>query len=688
VKFSLWPFRRKKALEEKPGPAVQPDEKTELPEIESGAMAEGEISRIEAPGVLPILGEAGGWNTMRIGQADQQPGVVPFQNRLEVSDSEGVFKPMIEPDEFARHLSGLSSFNISELLSGTNAMPRFPEDLPVLEGGMTDIFAQSGSIPDQIPGLAGIAPILSLGPQAGINRMVMEQAVDEPGPPVQLANTREMQSFLGIRRLSQDIEPQKPDPANNSSLSQSLIHKLSSVSASLISGLDQSMSINQPNSNITTILPAVEPILSEPDKLPLAGNFETPENILINRFITGVSGEYSEGEIRPDQPAATNARQENQAELPAMPHISGFIQMEKEDSQSSPVDNITPPHEQRAEVGLSVIDRMVEPSSQQQFEIEPSPLVYLDGGLVLAGTEDNIQSPTKMMSDPIENKPTRNRLNPAIMGDLSSMIGQTGEEDAGYINRAPIQLASSVQDLVLRQSRPADEMMMTIQMEKEESEPAQFESSADQLLNPNLSERQELNPQNNKAIENLPLIQKMEQSIGGTSYEENPIRKVLQSKEPGNLSQGLLQRTFPGSLINKMGPSVSRFAIPGQVPGMSMIENRVRNTSEEANQEMQKIQSAGMPLINQVIGSGNEMALGGGLPKMPLPPTMGETLSSLKSEAGGVEQKIPEVAEKAASTMGQAELPQLPNIDRLTDQIWQQIQRRLQIERERSRGMS
>jgi hypothetical protein len=208
------------------------------------------------------------------------------------------------------------------------------------------------------------------------------------------------------------------------------------------------------------------------------------------------------------------------------------------------------------------------------------------------------------------------------------------------------------------------------------------------LLNPSSPEGQELNPQDNNIMENAPLIQKMEQSAGETSYEENPLRQAVQSKELVKASPGFLQRTIPGNLISRIGPSVSRFAIPGQVPGMSMLENRARNTAEEASQEMKTIQSAGMPLVNQITGPRNETALGGGLPKMTLPPSMGETLSSLKSAAGGIEQKIPEAAEKATSAMEQAEVPQMPSIDRLTDQIWQQIQRRLQIERERSRGMS
>jgi len=211
VKFSLWPFRRKKIRAENAEGAVQHRENIETSGVELEPIADSVISRIVAPEVLPILGEADGWNKMRIGQSVRLPGVMPIEEHLEVSEAQGLFKPLIEPGNFTRSLSGLSSFNISQILGGKNEAPGFPDELPTLGDGLTDVLAQPGSLPEQIPGMAGLAPILSVS-QPMANREAVEPSGDEPEQPSRPEITRVQPLTPGLRPLSLERKKQGADP--------------------------------------------------------------------------------------------------------------------------------------------------------------------------------------------------------------------------------------------------------------------------------------------------------------------------------------------------------------------------------------------------------------------------------------------------------------------------------------------
>ncbi len=684
MKFSLWPFRRKKITAEEPEAIVQPPAKNELPGDEFGKVAESELRSIESPADLPILGEAGGWNTMQIRQPGSQPGIVPFEERLEISNSKSSFRPMIEQDEFTDHLAGLSSFNISEILSGRNEAASFPDELPTLGEGMTDILAQPGSLPEQIPGMAGIAPILSV-PQPNIQRMVMGQDVDEPAPSSQPEKMKGLPTIGGLRSHSQTMDRTELGLAN-SPMSLPLIRPQSALPVSLIGSAEPSMGLNQPASSMT-ILHNAESILSAPEQLTLAGSIKPSENILINAFNSGTQSELPLGGIDSGRPALSFANLDNPIESSAMPMVSGSIQMEKDELAESS-DNISAPLGIRSEAGEAEIARMVEQSGKLATESEPGPLVYLEGGPFFEGNEDNRQASTEIISNQINSTPIQAGFNPSITGNFPTMRGQMGGNIAAGINLEPMQMATLAQNLILRQSRPAEEMVMSIQMEREEPESGQYEPISGLLFNDNALDREEQKPQNYNFIENTPLIQKMDPIGEEINFEDNPFRQALQAKDLGNTTQGLLQRATPGNLLNRMGQSVSRFAMPGQVADMSMLENPIGNAIAGTIQEMRAGQSEEMPLFNQGNSTANQMALGGGLPQMPLPPTIGETIASFNSAASGAGQNITESVDKAAQPAEQPEIPQMPSIDRLTDQIWQQIQRRLQIERERSRGMA
>jgi len=645
-------------MKEEPGVTVQPSEKSEPPEI--GALADSDISRIVTPGALPILGEVGGWNALHIGQSGHQPGVVPIDDRLEVSASDGIFKPMIEPDEFILHLSGLSSFNIPEILSGGNELPGFPEDLPILDEGLTDILVvQPGGIPEQIPGMTGIAPILSI-PHPTTNPVVMRQVVGEPEPSLQSIKP---------------IIPPTPSP------------QVPSIGRS-----DQWMGINQPGS-LMTILLAAESILPISSKtLPLFGNFETSENVLINSFNYYEYPEFSLGEVRPERSAITDSNLDSLVELPGRSAISESLQIEKEILQPSSADISTPLDKfrevRKSDIGRMVDTRLVDTTRKPPPEIEPSSLIYLNGRPVFSAKEEEKQFQVEGTSDRMERNPTWIGLSPTRLENLQTTIRVTDGAEPVLVNRQPIHLASSPQNLILRQSRPPEEMVLSVPIAGEESESGQVEPSLTTVSPLNSLEMQELNFLEDHDIENASLAWGKGQPVERTRDREAPVGNFLQTIGIGYNPAGFLQRIPLVNGLNRTEESVSRFTLSRQIPGMSMLENRARNTTGEVNQEMQTVQSEGMPLINQKVSSGNEMALGGGLPQMPLPPTIGETLPSLNAVIGSTGQNIPELVDKTAPKIEKPEIPQMPSIDRLTDQIWQQIQRRLQIERERSKGMA
>lgn len=126
--------------------------------------------------------------------------------------------------------------------------------------------------------------------------------------------------------------------------------------------------------------------------------------------------------------------------------------------------------------------------------------------------------------------------------------------------------------------------------------------------------------------------------------------------------------------------------------------------SRLAGQGLGQLAGQAMPQVNQVIGQASEAlnsalpgageALGGLLPTLgqaansalddlPLPPSVNQVVQGLREGAAG---------EEAAGTVEEAApaAPPAPpvNVERLTDQVWQNIRRRLQVERERTRGVA
>ena len=685
MKFSVWPFRRKKAPLENQEQAIQPQAKTETPEVETGMGPEGELARIAAPGVLPILGDEGGWDKMRITLPRRESGIVPLEENLELTGSEGIFKTMIEPGEFARNLASLTSFNISEILNGEKGAPSFREELPVTKGGMTDIFAQLGNLPEQIAGMSGKVPILSV-PPLEINRKIVGQLNAKPdqlSQPDQLGVPVSALDEIGV--VPPDRRPPSLEPTGDPA-SLSIINTGFSDLVSSIGNNDDRIKLTLPERNMA-IISNSEAILSVPDQLPMSVLTDNSEITFTNLQKTGTQPESS-GEKDNSIPKTIPYKQfENETGMPSRPIVSKPGQTGKEGFEFNSANN-TEPLEIQKDVGKPVISRIVKSASEQVAENETLPLVYLEGGTVISSEKQRRQSSLSAKTDQGEEFPAQNGLFSPIRSIKPGRIPDVDENESIQINHQPIELVSLAKNLVLRQSQPLGEMIMNFSVGESESEVDQKTPMSAPVLF-GLLERREINPLNFNTIENAQLDQGMSTHLENTGDEKNPIRTAPESEVFGKFSNtGLVQYKNFSTVINRMGPSVSRFAIPEQLPEMSMVENNVRNAAGGINQEMQTFQSAEMPLINQGMRSANRTSLGGGLPHMTLPPTIGETLAVLNPVPGRIGQSMTELAEKASSKADQSEMPQLPNMDRLTDQIWQQIQRRLQIERERSRGMA
>ncbi len=71
--------------------------------------------------------------------------------------------------------------------------------------------------------------------------------------------------------------------------------------------------------------------------------------------------------------------------------------------------------------------------------------------------------------------------------------------------------------------------------------------------------------------------------------------------------------------------------------------------------------------------------------QMPLPPSINDALGGL---GGAGQEALGQITSMAPSMPELPAMPQLPNIEKLTDQVWREIQRKLKVERERTRGLA
>jgi len=89
-------------------------------------------------------------------------------------------------------------------------------------------------------------------------------------------------------------------------------------------------------------------------------------------------------------------------------------------------------------------------------------------------------------------------------------------------------------------------------------------------------------------------------------------------------------------------------------------------------------------------------SIGGGLPQlpslgglassqMPLPPSINEAIGGM---SGAGQEALGQITSMAPSMPEMPAMPQLPSIEKLTDQVWREIQKKLKIERERTRGLA
>ncbi len=92
-------------------------------------------------------------------------------------------------------------------------------------------------------------------------------------------------------------------------------------------------------------------------------------------------------------------------------------------------------------------------------------------------------------------------------------------------------------------------------------------------------------------------------------------------------------------------------------------------------------------LAESIGGQLPQMSSLGGLAssQMPLPPSINDALGGLGS-AG--QEALGQITSMASSMPELPSMPQLPSIEKLTDQVWREIQKKLKIERERTRGLA
>jgi len=700
VPFGLkWPFGRKNnanqasaASEPVSAPlAVQRTPASEAPssanEPRSFELGAEVLNRALGFGALPTLGmDAGLSIAQNVGEAGR------FMQHLPHSENLITASNLPDTRDFVASLASLSSF--------TNL-----ESTPVLMGelippsGLTDELPPLGSLPNQLPGLMGVAPIT---PDVGaalppLPMMPPLQAVE----PIAEATAREVvtplpmttmlpemtaaliseRPFETIAPLNTEqpvvapIVPEVPSPMFASFVPPTPVIESGRETAEP-SGLIQSARVsdlnvlNTPSLALNTFTESL-PLINLPGE---ANEVEVPS--ITSRVVYEAAptldlpiktGDFEPSLTLPELAATSGPSLSDAASSVAPANAPVSISRYAEDL---PLPTTTVPREETpSALNVPALDVPVvaplptfNPPDDLPVPFEPLTIGHIDQALLTLPLSVD-QSPVNQL--PVDQSPVT----------LSASEPTATSEPALSISRY-------AEDLPL-----IDVNFGWEDFEPQPSEPSFAEalSAPIEVASLAMTDAPEMA---------LPSIGERADQVAGRS-ERAPISiSRFSSDLPLNRSTTLnqvthIQRFSLGGLTQDL-PALGN--VTDQLPSLGGLAQNIPSLGGLT----ENLPSLGgltdnLPSLGGVAESiGSEMpqlpSLGGlASSQMPLPPSINEAIGGL---SGMGQEALGQITSMAPSMPEMPSMPQMPSIEKLTDQVWREIQKKLKIERERTRGLA
>ena len=653
------------------------------------------LARLSAHSVPPTLDERGGLASM----ARALPEVDRFLQRLPASPAptSGLIGPASDITSFAASLPGLGN-----LAAGTSdGAPGFPEQLEV-RPVQTEILPPLGGLPDQVPGLSGAAPVLetpshaaaSVAAAAGLPAAAVQRQVVMPMDVAAHARTAPELTALALPvapakdTLSQagaapmtlfDSAPMGQVLAPEAVLTGNVLPPAEAPAAAVQreaeplapapSGLTEFV---RPAEATTTVerVTVIEREIIESQRgqgRPLPNETRThfeqaygqplgdvrihtgptaqrlSESLNAAAFATGSDVFFAPGVFQPDQPAG----------LRVVGHELAHV-IQQRYGPPSDVDALQPPShpaERQAEaLAARAVDKpMVAPTAGET----PAPPIQR----AAAGSEDPrlLQWPAWLQGEREEpevlGRAERFEAPPlstaALLGAEAAPVQRFSAEEIAGLRQGLSSETAVVQPLGTSAARPALE-----------NTPARVGGLTAALPNP-----------------------------GGMLANLNSAARNLPAQSFYNTTQIILGGGE--SSVPVLSRAVDLNALTDNLPGLPQMPDAPTLDSlagQLSPPELPDVSSLAQGLPDRLPSLPTLDGLR--LPEMPLAPSMGDLTQLAANAAATGQEAVGSVLGMAQSAVESAAAPALPNMEKLTEQIWKSIQQKLRVERERSRGLA
>jgi len=676
------------------------------------------LSRLPQMSTPPTLGKLGGLPAM----AQTLPAVERFMQQMPAPPVQRLLEgAWNEISQFTTSLPALSTLGGLPADSGT---PSFPEQLTPssMTDGLTNVLPPLGSLPGQVPAMSGQAPILTPTPDKPPQQII--QVVNVPGPA---SAPPDMPVLRAIERPADPSAPPGAPAARPSTpgapvVVQPLLTPVPRAPEAPPGGLAGMIQVLSMESTLAgNVLPPSEayPVLRE--LIPYAPVWRQPQE----DTPPGRAAAPSEERVTAVQRAAIEGlRGQGQPLEPS-------VRQQFEGAYGTPLNDVRVYTGQAAHDTAQSLNAIAFASGPDLFFSQNTYQPHSGQGLGLIGHElaHVVQQQYGVAGDADALRPADDQYERQADRLASAAL------DAPLATPSAPDSAAPVQRAVLGQFTPTA-VEPSLWSPRETLDRASLLDAADRPLSTGAAKPEaEDAPVQRFGLSDVSSLARRIPAQAPSLPSNIPTEMPSMSEAAERVSGMTDQLPNPGGMLSNLGgmgsnlPSMSSLgnmasnlpSMPGGTPWLTNLPGSIGGLTQQLPSLPGGLGAlaggmpglgGGMPGLGGGLPSLGGLAqnLAGGLPDMPglgdlpgggLPSLEGlqmpdmplaEGLGGAASAAGGAmqagQEALGNITSLAPSMPETPATPPLPSLEKITEHIWKQVQHRLKVERERSRGLA